>query len=88
MGGALLVVPLGVSSEPVDRLVAGGGGDPRAGLVGDPGPRPLLEGHHEGVLHRVLGAVEVAEDAGEGGEGAGASARNAASAATWVSPRC
>ena len=44
VGGALLVVPLGVSPEPVDRLVAGGRGDPRAGLVGDPGPSATARG--------------------------------------------
>ena len=68
VGGALLVVSLGVPAEPVDRLVPGDRGDPGAGLVGDPGPRPLLERDHERILHRVLGAIEVAEDAGEGGE--------------------
>ena len=41
------------------------------GLSGMPVARPPLEGDDERVLHRVLGAIEVAEDAGEGGEGAG-----------------
>ena len=31
--------------------------------------RPAFQRDHEGVLHRLLGRVEAAEEAGEGGEG-------------------
>ena len=39
-----------------------------AGLSRRPVARPALERHHEGVLHRLLGEVEVAEHADEGGD--------------------
>ena len=39
-----------------------------AGLSGSPRSRPALERDQERVLHRLLGAVEVAEDAGEDGD--------------------
>ena len=47
--------------EPVDRAVARGRRDPRARVVGDPVPRPALQRDREGVLHGLLGEVEVAE---------------------------
>ena len=54
-----------LTPDPVDRAVAGGRDDPGPGVVRDARPRPALERSRERVLHRVLGALEVAEDAGQ-----------------------
>ena len=54
--------------ESVDGAAPGGGRDPGAGVVGDAIARPVLERRHERVLDRVLGQVEVAEDADQAGE--------------------
>src|SRR3954447_23217838 len=59
-----------VPAQAVQRAVAGHGGDPRRGVVGRAVARPALEGDEEGLLHRVLGEREVAEDADEGRDGA------------------
>ena len=55
--------------QPVDGLVAGRRGDPRARVVGDPPARPPLQGHREGLLDCLLGQVEVAERPDERGNG-------------------
>ena len=60
LAGECLLAP-----EPVDRAVARGGDDPGARARRRPVARPALERDREGVLHRVLGELEVAEDAGE-----------------------
>ena len=52
-----------LAAQPVDRAVAGDPGDPGARVVGQPVARPSFERNHEGVLNRLLGEVEVAEDA-------------------------
>jgi hypothetical protein len=49
--------------QSVDRAVARGRRDPRAGVVGDPAFGPHPHRLRERVLHRVLGQVEVAQDA-------------------------
>ena len=54
-----------LTPDPVDRAVAGGRDDPGARVVRHARPRPALERGREGVLHRVLGALEIAEDAGQ-----------------------
>ena len=69
MGGDLLVHPLGFPTQTVERLVAGDRRDPRARAIRDTVDRPAFQRDHEGVLHRLLGRVEAAEEAGEGGEG-------------------
>jgi hypothetical protein len=63
------VVARGLAAQAVDRAVAGGGDDParRARRHAALGPAP--HGLGEGVLDRVLGDVEIAEDAGEDGDG-------------------
>ncbi len=47
-------------TEAVDGPIAGRRGDPRAGLAGQPVPRPPFERRDEGVLDGLLGDVEVA----------------------------
>jgi hypothetical protein len=61
----LLAEPL-LAAQAVDGAVAGGGGDPRAGVVGHPLPRPSLDGDGEGLLDGLLGQVEVADDPDQG----------------------
>ena len=39
------------------------------GFVGVPSTRPPFERGREGILHRVLGAIEITEDAGEDSDG-------------------
>ncbi len=60
-----LVTQPAAPAEPVDRPVAGGRRDPRAGVVRDAPLGPDLQGGDERVLDRLLGEVEVAEDADE-----------------------
>ena len=52
-----------LTPQPVDRSIARGRRDPRAGVVGDPAFGPHPHRLRERVLHRVLGQVEVAQDA-------------------------
>jgi hypothetical protein len=56
-----LLVATALAPEPVDRLVAGGGGDPGPRVLRNATLRPDLHGDQEGLLNRVLGEVEVAE---------------------------
>ena len=49
--------------QAIDRLVARNARDPGARVVRHAVGRPALQGDHEGLLHRLLGQVEVAEDA-------------------------
>ena len=64
----------GVESGPppqdVDGLESTGRHQPGSGLGRDPVPRPLLDGRREGVLQRLLGEVEVAEEADQRGKDA------------------
>ena len=55
-----------LAAQAVDRAVAGDARDPGAGIVRHAVARPALEGDDEGVLDRLLGEVEVAEDADQG----------------------
>jgi hypothetical protein len=61
-----LVTQPATPAQAVDRPVPGGRRDPRAGIGGDAPVGPDLEGRDEGVLDRLLGEVEVAEDADQG----------------------
>ena len=54
-----------LAADPVDRRVAGRRDDPGAGIARRSVARPALGRADEGVLHRVLGEVEVTEDAAE-----------------------
>ena len=60
-----LVLEPASPAEAVDRLVPRGGRDPRGRVARQATARPDLEGDEEGVLHRLLGEVEVAEHADE-----------------------
>jgi hypothetical protein len=60
--------PPALGADPVQRAVARGGDDPRRRVVGDPALGPVLERGDERVLDRLLGTVEVAEDACEHGD--------------------
>ena len=57
-------------TDPVKRPVARRRGDPCPGVARDAIPRPGLERGHERVGKRLLGQVEVAQDADERGQNA------------------
>ena len=63
-----LVLEAALAADPVDRLVARGGHDPRGRVVGHPGRGPALKRDHERLLDRLLGEVEVPEDARQRGD--------------------
>jgi hypothetical protein len=48
-----------VTTEPVERLAAGRGGQPAPRVRRHPVPGPALDGLDKGVLHRVLGQPDV-----------------------------
>ena len=47
----------------IDRLEPAGGHEPCARIGGDTIPRPALHGRREGIVQRLLGEIEVAEEA-------------------------
>src|ERR1700722_923703 len=55
------------STKHVDRAVARGGDDPSRRARGHPGLWPSVERGGERVLHRLLGEIDVPEDADEHG---------------------
>ena len=61
-----------LSADPIDRRVPGRRDDPGTGIARRSVARPTLGGANEGVLHRVLGEVEVTEDAAKDRDRAGA----------------
>ena len=58
-----------LAADPVDRPVPRGRDDPGAGRARHAVARPALESGRERVLHRVLGELEVTEDAREDRDG-------------------
>src|SRR6185436_9865075 len=66
------LVRRGVEARPpadtIDRLEAARGHQPCARVLRDALPLPLLDGRGEGLVERLLGEVEVAEQADEGRE--------------------
>jgi len=54
-----------LAPDPVDRAVARRRDDPRARVRGRAVARPPLQRNREGILHRILGEVEIAEDAAQ-----------------------
>jgi hypothetical protein len=57
-----------LAPQPVDRLVAPRGDQPRERVPGDARLRPLLQGRRECLLQRILGEIEVAEEPDQGRE--------------------
>ncbi len=55
----------GTPAHGVDRFEAAGRDEPRARVVGHTVARPLLDRRGEGVVHRLFGAIEIAEQADE-----------------------
>src|SRR5437588_6059116 len=56
------VLARGLAAEAVDGPIAGSGDDPASRAGWRPARRPALDGRGEGVLDRLLGDVDVAED--------------------------
>jgi hypothetical protein len=65
---AELLLVAALAAKTVDRAVARRAHDPGAGVVREAVARPALERRHKRLLDRVLGEVEVAEDADQGGD--------------------
>ena len=63
-------VEAGVPADAVDRLEAAGGHQPRPRVPWHAVARPLLGGGDEGVVERLLGALEIAEKADQRRENA------------------
>ena len=57
-----------VSADPVDRPVAGGRHQPRAGVGGNAVPGPALGRCQKRFLTGILGEVEIAEEADQGSQ--------------------
>ena len=55
----------GTPAHAVDRFEAAGRDEPRARIVGHAVARPLLDGRRKGIVHRLFGAIEIAEQADE-----------------------
>src|SRR5439155_13218023 len=66
-GGEVPVGARGLPAQAVDGSVAGGGGDPRPGVRWCAGDRPAFGGDGERLRDRILGNVDVAEDADQCG---------------------
>jgi hypothetical protein len=57
-----------IAPDTVDRPVAGGRQEPRAGIGGQPVAAPALGNERERLLGGFLGEIEVAEEADQGRE--------------------
>jgi hypothetical protein len=66
---AQLVLVAALAAQAVDGAIARRAHDPGAGAAGQAVARPALQCDHERVLDRLLGEVEVAEDADQGRDG-------------------
>ena len=68
-GGLGVAVVAGrLAPQPVDGPVAGGRGDPAPGFGGRPVAGQRAVGHDERLLDRLLGEVDVTEEADQGGD--------------------
>ena len=65
----------GAPAHAVDRLEAAGRNEPRPRIGRHAVARPLLQRRREGIVQRLLGEVEVAEQADQRGEDAARSER-------------
>jgi len=59
----LLAAKCDLPAQPVDRLVAADIDQPRPRIGRRIGGRPALQRHREGILQRVLGEIEIADQA-------------------------
>ncbi len=66
-GLGLALVAGALAADLVDAPVAGGRDDPAGGAGRQPALRPSFEGDDEGVLDRLLGEIDVAEEADQAG---------------------
>jgi hypothetical protein len=60
--------PSTLGADPVERAIARRGHDPGRRVVGRSALWPALERAHERILDRLLGAIEIAEDARKDGD--------------------
>src|SRR5262245_20607905 len=58
-----LALEADVAANLINRMMFGGYHEPRAGLIGDAGLGPLLEGSDEGALREILGETHIADEA-------------------------
>ena len=63
-----LVEEAGIAAQTIDRLVAAGADQPGARIGRQSVLRPLRERGGEGVLHGLLGQLEIAEQADQRGQ--------------------
>jgi hypothetical protein len=70
LGGVVQRLESRAPADAVDGLETPGRHQPRPGIGRDAVVRPLLERRAEGLVQRLLGEVEVAEQADQGGEDA------------------
>jgi hypothetical protein len=57
-----------LAADPVERAISRGRDDPCSRIARCAFTRPALDSRCEGVLYRILGELEVAEDADEDGD--------------------
>ncbi len=60
----------GAAAQGVNRFKAARGNQPGSSVLGHTGLRPLSERCGEGIMHRVLGKIEIAQQTDECGENA------------------
>lgn len=66
-GLGMTVLPDRFTSQPIDGPISSCGDDPPSWVGGQAGLRPSLGGHHEGLLNRLLGDIDVMKEADQGG---------------------
>ena len=64
----LLAAKRDVAADAVDRLVAPDIDQPGARICGQIAFRPPLQRHGKGILQRVFGEIEIADEADQGGQ--------------------
>jgi hypothetical protein len=64
----VLFVPRALAPRHIDQLAVSSGHDPRSGVLRDPTIVPMRQRRRQGVLHRLLGAVERAAQPDQAGD--------------------